>query len=155
MRESTLPSPGILSMSHNLRRMAARAISAIEISARYYPSTISPEAQKLEDFFTAAAAALAALADVTAPTVTTRVRTSATVATITFNEALDTSVVPALASITIGARTLSQVQVIGSTLVVTGVGITAGDTFTYTKPATAALRDPAGNQVATFSGVLA
>jgi hypothetical protein len=64
--------------------------------------------------------------------------------------------VPALASITIGARVLSAVTINSAgQLVVTGVAITAADTFTYTKPAQNALRDPAGNEVATFTGALA
>jgi hypothetical protein len=40
-------------------------------------------------------------------------------------------------------------------LILTGTGYAAGDTVTYTKPAVNALRDLAGNQVATGTKVVA
>lgn len=156
MRITDLPSPGMGTNAIPLRNVAAQAISQIEVIAGKTPGGKLIRAKTLSDFFTACASALSTLYDVTVPTVSTRVRTSSTVATITFSEAMDQGVVPALDTITIGARVLSAVTVnsLGK-LVVTGVAITAGDTFTYTKPSTNALRDPAGNQVASFTGVLA
>jgi len=156
MRETTLPTPGPLTAGHELRRKAAMAISQVEIVARRTAGGKTRAASTLATFFTACASALSAISDLVVPTVSTRVRTNSTTATITFSEPLDQTVVPALASITIGARVLSGVTVNGSgQLVVTGVAITAADTFTYTKPATNWLRDPAGNAVATFTGALA
>lgn len=156
MRDTSLPSPGQLSQSMNLRRAAAAAISSVEIVAGRTPGGKVSTAKPLSDFFTACATALSGFVDETAPTVSTRVRNSATQSTITFGEALDTSVVPAAAAFAIsGGSTVTGVAVVGSTVVLTGTGHTAGQTVTYTKPSTNALRDRAGNQVATFSGALA
>jgi hypothetical protein len=157
MRETTLPSPGVATtIGFELRRKAAMAISQAEVVARRTTGGKTRAASQLSTFFTACASALTSIADITVPTVSTRVRTNATTATITFSEPLDQTVVPALSTITIGARVLSAVTVNGSgQLVVTGTAITAGDVITYTKPATNYLRDPAGNALATFTGALA
>lgn len=156
MHIKNLPSPGLYSNGIKLRVEAAKSISAAEIAAARAAGGRSSTATHLRRFFTACATALDAVSDVTAPTVSTRVRTNSTTATITFSEPLDQGVVPALASITIGARVLSAVDVDSAgRLVVTGAAITAADTFTYTQPAQNALRDPAGNLVATFTGALA
>ncbi len=58
MRESDLPSPGIGGKGHHLRRIAANAISQIEIAAVGYPDGKHPSAQTLSDFFLAAKAAV-------------------------------------------------------------------------------------------------
>ena len=143
-------------MGHNLRRECARAISAVEITSRYYASKKSVNAQTLSTFFTACVAALSTLVDAVVPSVLTRVRTAVNTATITFSEPMDTSVVPALSAVVFTpARTVTAISVVGSTMVVTATGVIATDTISYTKPAANALRDHAGNQVATFSGVLA
>jgi hypothetical protein len=156
MHIKNLPSPGLYSNGIKLRVEAAKAISAAEIAGSKSPGGRTSTATNLRRFFIACGAALDTVADVTAPTVATRVRTSATRATITFSEPLDQKVVPALASVAIGARVLSAVTVNSAgQLVVTGVAITAGDTITYTQPAQNALRDPAGNLVANFTGALA
>lgn len=155
MRTETLLSPGALPNGYELRSKAAQSISSCEIVARKTPGGKTKQASQLAAFFTDCASKLSSIVDATAPTVSTRVRTNSTTATITFSEPLDTSVVPALGTVTIGARVLSAVTVVGSTLVITGVAITAGDVVTYTAPATNYLRDRAGNKVATFTGALA
>ena len=155
MRQETLPSPGLLSNGIRLRIEAAKAISSVEITAGRTPGGKTSAAAGLQAFFTACASALSALADVTAPTVSTRVRNSATQATITFSEALAESVVPAAAAFTLSAGTVTAVAVSGTTVVLTGTSIGSGATVTYTAPATNFLRDRAGNAVASFSGALA
>lgn len=156
MRLDTLLSPGLLSVGHQLRSFAARAISAVEIHAARSTSGKSSMAKPLSDFFTDCASKLSTFIDIVLPTVTTRVRTNATTATITFSEALEATSTPASAFVFTPARTLSSVVVSGTTVVITGVGITAGDSVAYTKPTNGeALQDPAGNEVANFSGVLA
>lgn len=156
MHIKNLPSPGLYSNGIKLRVEAAKSISAAEVAAARAAGGRSSTATHLRTFFTACAASLDSLADVTAPTVATRVRTNSTTATITFTEPLSQKVVPALSTVTIGARVLSGLTVnAAGQLVITGVAITAGDTITYTVPAQNALRDPAHNLVAGFTGVLA
>lgn len=156
MRVEDLPSPGLLSNGINLRAAAARAISASEITAGLTPGGRTDTAAVLQAFFTACATALNAVADAAAPTVVSRVRNSATQTTVTFNEALETSVVPAAAAFTLsGGATITTVAVVGSTIVLTGTGHAAAQTLTYTQPAVNAARDLAGRLIATFTGVTA
>lgn len=51
MRETALPSPGIGGKGHHLRRIAAQAISALEIIAPKYSTGIHPEQTALARFF--------------------------------------------------------------------------------------------------------
>lgn len=166
MRDTSIVSPGILSNGFLIRREAAKAISTIEIQCARTAGGKTPAAAKLKAFFDDCSSKLAAFVEVVLPTVTTRVRTSATTATITFSEALTPSTSVPLSCFTIGARVLSGVVVTGSTVVITGVAITAGDIVTYTPPATFTsagnpvpqsngIRDLAGNLAATFTGALA
>lgn len=156
MRVENLPSPGLLSKGISLRLVAAQAISAVEITAGLTPGGKTSAATTLQTFFTACATALNSLTDSTAPTVSTRVRNSATQSTITFSEPLDTSVVPAASAFTIsGGSTVTGVAVVGSTIVLTGTGHTAAQTVTYTQPSVNGARDRAGNLIASFSGALA
>lgn len=155
MRQETLPSPGLLSNGIKLRVEAAKAISAVEIAAGRAAGGKTSTAATLSTFFTACASALSSISDATAPTVSSRVRNSATQITITFSEALDTSVVPAVGAFAVTAGTLSSVAVSGSTIVLTGASLTVGSTVTYTAPDTNWARDLAGNAIASFSGVLA
>lgn len=156
MRYTTLPSPGVITRGHELRSQAAQAISQVEIVAKRTPGGKTRAAGTLSAFFTACAAALTSLADLVAPTVSTRVRTAVNTLTVTFSEALDTSVIPAnSAFVFTPARTVTAVAVVGSTIVVTATGVIATDSVTYTKPATNYARDRAGNAIATFTGVIA
>lgn len=159
MRDTSLTSPGILSNGFLLRREAAKAISTVEIASRATAGGKTKGAAQLSAFFASCVTALSTLVEVVLPTVSTRVRTNSTTATITFNEALDPSTSVPVSAFTIGARVLSAVVVTGSTVVITGVAITAGDTVTYTPPAAPnahlGVKDLAGNLAATFTGVLA
>lgn len=58
MRESDLPSPAIGGKGHHLRRIAANAISQLQISATGYSDGKHPAATSLRAFFSAAADAL-------------------------------------------------------------------------------------------------
>jgi hypothetical protein len=160
MRDTDLPSPGLLSNGFLLRRTAAIAISAIQIQAGKTAGGKTPAAAKLQAFFTGCATTLNALVDVIAQTVSTRVRTAANTATVTFTGALmpSTSVpTSAFAVVSSGAvvRPVTKVVVTGSTIVVTATGAIATDTITYTAPATLYAEDQEGNKLASFTGVLA
>lgn len=168
MRDTTLPSPGVLAQGHNLRRTAAAAISAVEITARRTPGGKTLGARQLSDFFTACATSLASLVDATLATVVSRVRTGANTAVVTMSEALDPSTsVPLTSIVFTPARVVTAIVVAGSTITVTATGVIATDTITYTPPAAPVpgvaedgrkhlgVKDLAGNPVATFTGVLA
>lgn len=58
MREASLPSPAVGSVGFHLRRIAAKAISGIEIVAPRYPTGKHPQAGALRAFFIACAEAL-------------------------------------------------------------------------------------------------
>ena len=155
MRVETLPSPGTLAQGFLLRRTAAQAISACEITARATPGGKIRTAATLSAFFTACAAALADITDATAPLIsaTTTTRTSATTYTMVFTENMDTSVLPATSTITIPSRTVTALAWTNATTLTITVasGAVAGDVVTYTAPATNGLRDVPGNLVATGS----
>lgn len=166
MRDTSIVSPGLLSNGFLLRREAAKAISAIEMQAARTPGGKTQAAAKLSAFFTDCVSKLSTLIEAVLATVSTRVRTNSTTATITMTEALQPSTSVPLSCFTIGARVLSGVVVTGSTIVITGVAITAADVVTYTPPAltpsagnptgqSLGVRDLAGNLVATFTGALA
>lgn len=154
MRIESLPSPGLLSNSIDLRSAAARAISNIEITAGRSGGTTS-NANVLHNFFTACATAVASLRDLVAPTVTARNQVTGTnVIRLTTSEGLDPTVIPALTSfVTSPARTITAIEVQGNQLLVTytGASLANGNTIAYTAPGSNALRDPAGNQLATFA----
>jgi hypothetical protein len=58
MRETALPSPNIGGRGHHLRRVAAQAISQIEVIAPNYPGGLHPQATDLRNFFIACANSL-------------------------------------------------------------------------------------------------
>ena len=156
MRHTSLPSPGVLTMGHDIRMDSARAISSCEIVARRTAGGKTKAAATLKAFFDACSTALTAIADAVAPTVSTRVRTATNTLTVTFNEALSTDVVPATSCFVFTpTRTVTAVAVAGSTVVVTATGVIATDSVAYTQPAVNKLQDKAGNAVASFSGVIA
>lgn len=156
MRDTTLPSPGpAASMGHNLRRLAAAAISSVEIVCGKTTGGKTAGAAQLQTFFTACATALNAFVDVAAPTISSRVATSATLVTLTFSEAMDQTVLPPLSAFTSAGNTITaRAWTSATTMTVTGTGFAAAENFTYTAPATNYLRDLAGNAVATTSANL-
>lgn len=161
MKISDLLSPGFLSNGIKLRTEAAKAIGSVQVGAMRTPGGKTTNAKTLADFFTDCASKLSELYDVTAPTMAgaTGVAASATKITLTFAETMDQGVVPLAADFAVNnGGTVSSVAW-GSggdagKLVLTGTGYAAGDTVTYTKPTVNALRDVAGNQVATGTRVV-
>lgn len=155
MRIETLPSPGVLSNGIKLRVEAAKAIGAVETTAMRTPGGKTSSAGKLAAFFTACAASLSALYEVVAPTISTRVATSATKVTLTFSEPMDQLVAPAVDAFTSAGNTITGFAWISPTVAeVTGTGFAATENFTYTQPLVNGLRDLAGNLVATTSANL-
>lgn len=158
MRIETLASPGVLSNSMRLRTEAAKAISIVEIVAGRTPGGKTTTAKVLYDFFASCVTALSTLYDVTVPTFGTATAVSAVKITLAFSETMDETVTPLPADFAISGDTITAVAwgTAGDAgkLVLTGTGFAAAETLAYTKPATNALRDPAGNQVATNAAIV-
>jgi len=159
MKLTSLISPGMLSNAGRLRIEAATALSRAQLTSLSSPGGKSKAAKDLKNFFDAMSGLLATYVESTVPTVVSRVRTSSTVATITFSEVLaagDKNIPSAAAFALTGGATITSVRVSGSTVILEGTGIAATQTLTYTQPTTGAkLTDLSGNAVATFSGALA
>lgn len=161
MRVDTLTSPGILSNGFRLRTEAAKAISSIQTTAAVTPGGKTRAAGILSAAFTAWAATLTDYIDQTIvafSAVTSAVVTGGITIKVTFPEAMDTSVIPALAAFANSAGTLTAVAWGTSTdagkLILTGTGLAAAQNLTYTLPATNGLRDLAGNKMATGTKAL-
>lgn len=158
MKLTSLISPGMLSNAGRLRIEVATALSRAQLTSMGQAGGKSKAAKDLQNFLNAAAGLLAPYVESTAPTVVSRVRTSATVATVTFSEVLAAGEnnTPAASAFTLtGGATITSVRVAGSTIVIEGTGITAGQTLAYTAPTKNKLTDISGNAVANFSGALA
>jgi hypothetical protein len=157
MRIETLLSPGLGTNSIALRTQAAKAISAAEIVAMRSPGGKTQSASTLADFFTDCASKLSALFDVTVPTWAAAVATatSATQINIVFAENMDQGVIPLPADFAITGDTITVVAWTSATnLRLTGTGFAAAEDLIYTKPAVNAVRDLAGNQLATGTKTL-
>jgi hypothetical protein len=158
MKINDLLSPGLLSNGIRLRVEAAKAISSVQITCMRTPGGKTTSAKTLSDFFSDCATQLASLYDVTVAafgSVTSATATSATQINIVFPEAMDTGVTPAAAAFAVSGDTVTAVAWTSSTnLRLTGTGFAAAESLVYTKPATNALRDRAGNQTATGTKVL-
>lgn len=156
MRVSSLPSPGLLTNGIMLRTEAAKAISSVEIVSSKYPGGLSGQATKLHAFFTACASAIAALRDVTAPTISAINVLNAlpTIVRVRFSERMDKSVLAAASAFVFTpARTIVSVDWADERedelvieLSASAVGVT---NVAYTQPGTNQLRDYGGNLVAT------
>ena len=160
MRESTLPSPGLLSMGRRLRLEAASAISAVEINAgRPGNSGVSPSADPLHDFFTACAASIAAFRDVVVPTIVARSATPSNTSLIvlTYGEGLSEANVPPVSAfaVTGQARTVTAVAIDGPFVFLTlSAPLAAGAvSVAYTQPVSDAekLQDHSDNFAASFT----
>lgn len=156
MRDTSLPSPGVLSNGFLIRREAAKAISAVEIASRHTAGGKVASANKLHAFFTACAAAVAGMRDTTVPTVVSRLAAAATatVIRVKFSEGIDKTYIPAASAFVFSpAKTIASMEVQGGTLVITTTAPVAnGNTLAYTKPGSGAtLRDAAGNEVASWA----
>lgn len=158
MKINDLLSPGLLSNGIKLRIEAAKAISSVQVTAMRTPGGKFDGAKKLSDFFTDCASQLSALIDSAAPTISSRVATAATTVKLSFSEAMDETVVPALSAFSSSGNTITAAAwgTAGDAgkLVITGTGFASGENFTYTAPAVSYLRDKAGNAVATSSANL-
>lgn len=159
MRDTTLPSPGLLANGFLIRREAAKAISSCEIAASRAASGKTRGAAALATFFTACASALSTIKDATAPTFASAEIANATPTKIriTFAEVMDQSVAPAVAAFTLGgtAKTKASVEWVSSTVLTITVTVAYTNAHTatvaYAVPATNWLRDLSGNPVATFT----
>lgn len=157
MKLTSLLSPGMLSNAGRLRIEAATALSRAQLTSLSQASGKSKAAKDLQNFFTDCASRLASYVESAVPTVISRVRTSATVVTVTFSEVLAAGEknTPSASAFTVSGATVTSVAVSGTTVVLTGTGFLAGQTVAYTAPATGKLIDLVGNAVANFSGVTA
>lgn len=159
MRIETLKAPGQLSNGIALRREAAKAISQVEIYTGKIGGANNDKATLLSAFFTdcATKALAGTTADAAAPTVSSRTQTfTERVIVITYSEPLDSVVPPVSAfAITDPARTVTGVEVVGSTVRVSYSGallVTAdAPLIAYTQPSFNQLRDQSGNLAASFS----
>lgn len=152
MRLEALPSPGLLSMGLRLQTESAKAISSVEIFSSRNGGT-SGSATKLHAFFTACAAAIASLRDLTAPTATAfNQAVGATTVQITTSEPLDPRILPPLtAFVTAPVRTITGVEIVGNKILVsyTGASLANGNTIAYTQPTGAnKLQDSGGTVMA-------
>ena len=153
MKPDALPSPGLIPTGQILRQAVTRACSYVEVMASMQGGKAS-QAKELDTFFVAARAAMAALIDAVLPTYVSGLITAAapTKLVLTYSEALDPTIVPAVGSfVTSPAKTFSSVVVQGTkvTLTATTAFVAGATTVTYTAPGTNALRDTSGNLLAT------
>ena len=158
MRIETLPSPGLLSNSIDLRSAAARAISKIEVTASRSAGGVTSGANALHVFFTACATAVAALRDLVVPTIASRTApaTGATEVTLTYSEGLDPNFIPPTSAFVFSpVKTVSAVRVEGTKVILSlTTAVANGNTVAYTQPVAAGtlkLRDPAGNEPVSFT----
>ena len=159
MRIDTLLSPGQLTNSHVLRLEACKAISQIETQSGYTGGALV-KANALQAFFQDCADQLNSYVDTDTPDVTTRVRTAANTAVITFDKDLDPSTsVPLTSVVFTPSRTVTAIVVADDTMTITATGVIVGDTITYTPPtgtdADKGVKDTVGNLAETFTGLLA
>jgi hypothetical protein len=159
MRVETLPSPGLLSNGIRIRIEAAKAISAVEINAGIpVNGGISKAADPLHDFFTACAAAISGMRDVTVPVIQSRSVSASDPSTIvlTYSEGLNKANVPPVTAfaVTVQARTVTSVVVDGPFVRLTlNEPLVAGAvSVAYTQPAAAfRLQDYSDNEAASFA----
>ena len=159
MRIDTLLSPGRLTNAFDLRKEACKAISQVEIQAGYTDGAVV-KANELQAFFQDCADLLDDYVDTDTPDVSTRVRTAANTAVITFDKDLDPSTsVPLTSVVFTPSRTVTAIVVADDTMTITATGVIVGDTITYTPPTGAdadkGVKDTVGNLAETFTGVLA
>jgi hypothetical protein len=157
MRVETLPSPGLLSNGIRVRIEAAKAISAVEITAGLSGGKTST-ANALKGFFDACSTAVAGFVDVVVPTLVSAVINAANPKRIvlTFTEGLDDFSIPA----TTAFVTATQVKAVSKVTIeenrvyvdVTAAFVAGAVTIAYTKPGSGAVvQDDAGNDLASFT----
>lgn len=158
MRVSTLPSPGLLSMGIKLRTEAAKAISAVEISAGrgHAGAAKSPHAFQLSAFFTACAAALSTFVETTVPVIASRSIGAANKKRIVlvYGEGLDPTSVPAVTdfAITTQAKAVTKVTIDGPFVYLdVATDFVAGAVNVAYTGGTNKLKDVSGNLAADFT----
>lgn len=160
MRVETLPSPGLLSNGIRIRIEAAKAISAVEINAGIPANGgKSSTAGPLSAFFTACAAALSTLVDVTAPAIASRsiALSNTKRIVLAYGEGLSAKNVPDVTdfAITGQVKAVTAVTIDGPFVYLdVATPFVAGSvSVAYTQSGTAAkrLQDDTGNQAASFT----
>lgn len=157
MKNDALVSPGFISNGPRLRQEAIKAISYVEVMADLVSPAKPEQAKTLDTFFVACRTAISGLIDSTVPTFVSAevdLGVNAKQLVITFSEALDPTVVPAGSAFTSDpAKTISKVEVVGNTVILTVTAnyVAGATTIAYTQPGTNALRDLSGNLLATFT----
>lgn len=156
MRVETLPSPGLLSNGIRIRIEAAKAISAVEISAGYSGGKTST-ANTLKAFFDASSAAVAGFVDDVVPTLVSGYISALYPKRIvlTFSEGLNPLGVPVVGAFAITGQVKAVTKVtVEENRVYLDVAtdfVAGAVSVAYTKPGTGAvLEDTSGNDVASF-----
>lgn len=159
MKLDVLSSPGLLPNAGRLHAEIVKAVSFCEVQRDLLGRGPS-QGKTLDDFLVATRSYLSTkgLIDAAVPTTSGAAVNGANkkLLTITFSEPLDASVTPAPSAFTVsGSNPVTAVQVSGNQvrLLLTNDSPTSGQTVGYTKPGTNTLRDPSGNEVATFSSL--
>jgi hypothetical protein len=152
MTESDLPNPGSYAEGTQLRTAAAKALNAALVHAAQVPGGLTDEANTLQAFFTAGAAALNDIDDDVTHDFDnwTGVVASATQINLAPVSAGDTSILPDETAFTVNnGGVVTSVEWVSATVFrITGTGFAAGDTVTYTVPVSNALRSASGKAVA-------
>lgn len=157
MRVDTLPSPGLLSNGIRIRIEAAKAISAVEITAGLSGGKTST-ANSLKTFFDACSTSVAGFVDTIVPTLVSAYIgvSNAKRIVLTFSEGLDVFSVPVTTAFATGTqvKAVSKVTIEENRVYLDfATAFVAGAvTVSYTKPATGSVvQDIAGNDLATFA----
>ncbi len=158
MRVSTLSSPGQLSMGIRLRIEAAKAISAVEISAGrgHAGADKSPHAFQLNAFFTECATAVASFIETVVPAVAAKSIGAANKKRIvlTYGEGLNPKFVPAVTdfAITTQAQAVTKVTIDGPFVYLdVATDFVAGAVNVAYTQGTIKLQDASGNLAASFT----
>lgn len=157
MRVETLPSPGLLSNGIRVRIEAAKAISAVEITAGLSGGQTST-ANALKTFFDACSTAVAGFVDNVVPTLVSAYIgvSNPQRIVLTFSEGLDEFSVPATTAFATGTqvKAVSKVTIEENRVYLdfTTAFVAGAVTVAYTKPgAPPVVQDDAGNDLATFT----
>ena len=157
MRVETLPSPGLLSNGIRVRIEAAKAISAVEITAGLSGGKTST-ANALKGFFDACSTAVAGFVDTVVPTLVSAYigLSNPKRIVLTFSEGLDEFSVPVTTAFATGTqvKTISKITIEENRVYVdvTAAFVAGAVTIAYTKPGSGAVvQDDAGNDLASFT----
>lgn len=161
MKPDALPVARDVRLGESLRTSIAAAISEVEVD-RSRRGVVTVAATQLHALLTAGATAIAAMRDLVVPAISTRAQAFGVPKIIlTYNKPLDPAFVPPTSAfaITVAARTVTGVAVVGRTVEISYSGATllTADVpqIAYTQPtADFRLRDQAGNLAASFTAAV-